>query len=724
MAAPDEFRHNELIEISRGLLNTSAGEVTISLGIQEGRVLSRADFDRFTAEIRRVYNLKRQEFTDKHPGHVLPDLMQDVQMRPANANANLTRHIKSRYNEVRKHISGLPDEIPDTLPYFPGNGIIQEALLFRSMEGPPAAAAAGAADAAAAANPGLRRRALHIESSQANQREQSRQLFNANRQEQLRRGETVEQRAQRELLERVVMNADAAAYRAEQMANAQMQHQAFQANAGETMVRNSAIVASRAARQARIAHEISLKLQQGQTVMTGLQHTALTRIGDLHTLTGNVLQGVNETLGLSRDIHGAVGRIESGVMDLRRMWNTDRVTLFRLAAHNEFIMFAVFFMTGAQLPFLTQSISAYWFAYIAATRLNSQVRGLMRGEYNTLIGGTVTLVTPWIVTSTFFTYNDQMSQARVLNDPAYSAAFSSTAETAICAMLRNPREMLSNLRRTGPEITMPTIEQIQRTLLGAFESAGATGRSILDTLARIDPNWSDPARFIRVLAQYLLGQLTVAMNGASVLLGSRAFVYQGFVLRGAFLSIWQLIMTYILEFLWDIVKWAVGTIFKGVADVLCNLWPEVELPGIWGKTKLGGHSACMTAFGFGKEKQEGGTLQQSALVQYSSEAEKIDKQIDRIMWTSFLLEINASIHPHYSQVNTKILKELYTIGGSLYLLTLVPELGISYESRKFPLLFPKYTNKLLKNKSPYKFLLKDKSKTRHRRSHRTKTKRN
>jgi len=99
------------------------------------------------------------------------------------------------------------------------------------------------------------------------------------------------------------------------------------------------------------------------------------------------------------------------------------------------------------------------------------------------------------------------------------------------------------------------------------------------------------------------------------------------------------------------------------------------------------------------------------MVLYSSPvAKQLDEEIDKIMWTSITLEINSILYPRFRKLNTKILNELYTAGGAVYSLTLIPELGIGYESRKNPLIFPKHTKLLLNINSKKKKQTRKKTK--------------
>jgi hypothetical protein len=759
--------HNKQIQ-SKEELDKIYTEVKATKGINFDHVVSYEKFNEFIEEVRKRYEAKCNELH-------LPNIMFSDTI-PRGADDILKKHISIQYNDLKTVISGLPETIPERLPRIltdliferaskdadddpdatptgsnfnrmlnrtsqrsnglkhrrPNSSFNKQLLLSRNriepgrgarpsrqepsengeLRGPPQAAAplfsrpsSTSSQARPSSTPAPQPQASVRSSATTLQLDKS---SNAGLEEVLLRSQRMEAQAQ-------------------EFYAAQGQNAALQANAQRANQQNQLQSSSATARRLSAVREGVNALQEGQDTTIRLQDTALTSIsevkglqvetltavGHVKELTVRAIERADEIIGISRDIRNTVGRVEVGVSQLRTMWAHDRAGLFRLAAHNEFVMFAVFFITHAHFPITTQVISQAWMAYIAVNRANMQVRGLLRGEYTIGIGSAINIITPWIVTATFFNYIIFLSDARVINDSAYATAFSTSAESAISAIIGNPQNLLDRLRISGSQISMPTISGLTSMISDAITSAGMAGTRVLEIFGEINPNWKDPAIFPRVLAQFLLGQLTVVIDGVSIIFASRAFRYQGLVAGRAFATVWQLITVYILEFIWSWIKYFLGGIWCILAAGLCS-----SLSTMFGY--FINKDTCMTALGCSpkKEKMEGG-----ALVVYSSPvSKKLDITIDKIMWTSILIEVNSILHPKFRSMNKKVLEKLYDTGGIIYELTLIPELGIGYEYRKSPLLFPEIKNNtlLLTNSN---FFSKNSSR-RNNRKRNNKTKRN
>jgi len=160
--------HQELLKINEKFKEDSYKQSEKELPHTQGALLTKTKYLTFLTRAREIYNKKRESFR-LETGRVLPDLMQDVNMYPANANARLKQHIQLAYQASRQIISGYEPILPPTLPERLGREILESATMARRMEiisgnnpGASAAANAGpgaaAANLAAAANPGLRRR--------------------------------------------------------------------------------------------------------------------------------------------------------------------------------------------------------------------------------------------------------------------------------------------------------------------------------------------------------------------------------------------------------------------------------------------------------------------------------------------------------------------------------------------------------------------------------------
>jgi hypothetical protein len=276
------------------------------------------------------------------------------------------------------------------------------------------------------------------------------------------------------------------------------------------------------------------------------------------------------------------------------------------------------------------------------------------------------------------------------------------------SLIADPQRLLDGLKSPFQHVEIPTVETLTSFITELFRNAGAVGHSIIQLIRGIDPNW-DLRVFPEILAKYLLGKLTIVINGVSVVFASKAFMHQGLAASKGFTTvteaIWTLILKYIYELLKDLVVYIFGGAWCIIATAICS-----GASGITGGY-LVNYKTCMTYMGCSSVTTGGG------LIKYSSiESKQINITIDKLMWVSIVIEVDSKINPLNRSMNKKILKEIYRTGGVLYELTLIPELNIGFEYREHPLLFPE--NK--KNT----FLLTNATTRNNRKHKRNKTKRN
>jgi hypothetical protein len=380
----------------------------------------------------------------------------------------------------------------------------------------------------------------------------------------------------------------------------------------ERMARRNAAITARqtlraAERGVRATAEVT-RVQELHGEKLGLIRRTTSSIKEA---TGKIMEKTDDVLRISKDIKAGVDEIKGDVKDLKQWWKTDKTRFFKEMVANEFAMMTIFFCLHPYLPLTAEVLGGFFIRGLQFRRAYVQIKSYMSGRYNVSIINVALSVVPHYCMQVFLQYNTMLIDARLGSDPTYMAAFAPglSTEQYILSLITAIRtgitdmEQWKRMGRSIRDVELPSLEDVRGMFVRTLEWAGRTYNSELESLARINPNWRDPAKFADVLSQYCFGKAELVINGVTTKLGTRAFAYQLGRMGSANVEVWKIVCRFVVEFLYNGLKSTLSGLWTLLKRGLCMLLSALPLPKMLGGTT---YEECMKKSE--KDKMAGGGI--------------------------------------------------------------------------------------------------------------------
>jgi hypothetical protein len=311
----------------------------------------------------------------------------------------------------------------------------------------------------------------------------------------------------------------------------------------------------------------------------------------------------------------------------------------------------------------------------------------------------------------FLQYNTMLIDARIAADPEYMAAFASGLSTeqyvvSLIGAIRSGFTDIEKWKAAGRSIRdaeLPSVADVRDMFVRTLEWATRKYHAELESLAKINPNWTDPAKFADVLSQYCFGKATLVIDGVKHVLGTKAFAYQLGKMGSANIEVWKIVCRFVVDFLWNTLKSALAGLWNVLKKGLCMLLSALPLPKLLGgKT----YEECMSITEKGKQEGGGDVLEMQPIV-----LTDLQRSFRALQLSCAYMMIEGLRNPSLFRMYRPTFDKVCDAGGTMFELFMEGKMG--YTIFPYPLvtkshslnLFPAFTppkQLLLTNNTPAK----------------------